>query len=103
MDLATDEVELLIAAPGATPKEIARWLNLLVDFHLRVDQDRAGAEAALQRVIQMFPNSAVAGLAESRLAHLDGELRRNEKSQVLKLGSYEDNLGLKGRVPKKPV
>ena len=103
MDLATDEVELLIAAPGATPKEIARWLNLLVDFHLRVDQDRAGAEAALQRVIQMFPNSAVAGLAESRLAHLDGEFRRNEKSQVLKLGSYEDNLGLKGRVPKKPV
>jgi tetratricopeptide (TPR) repeat protein len=101
MDLARDQIELLIATPGVTQKEIAHWLNLLVDFHLRVDHDRLAAEAALRRVTELFPNTAVAGLANSRLAHLDGEFRRNTKSQVLKLGSYENNLGLKGQVPKR--
>lgn len=103
MDLAKDEVEQLISTPGATQKEIAHWLNFLVDLHLRIDQDRVAAETALKRIIGMFPNTAAAGLAESRLAYLDGEFRRNAKSQVLRLGSYEDNVGLKGRVPKKPV
>jgi tetratricopeptide (TPR) repeat protein len=103
MDLVADQVEQLIATRGATQKEIAHWLNMLVDFHLRVDQDRAGAEAALNRIIALFPRTAVAGLAESRLAYLDGEFRRNAKSQVLRLGSYEDNLGLKGKVSQKPL
>ena len=101
MDLASDQLEQLIISPGASPKEVAHWLNMLVDFHVRVDQDRAAARAALQRISALYPNSAVAGLAQSRLAYLDGELRRNSKSQVLKLGSYEENVGLKGQVPKR--
>lgn len=100
MDLASDQIEQLVAAPGVTPKDTAHWLNMLVDFHVRVDQDRAAADAALRRVVSLFPGSAVAGLAESRLAHLDGEFRRNNKSQVLKLGSYEENVGLKGQLPR---
>lgn len=102
MDLATDQLEQLINSPGATPKEITHWLNMLVDFHIRVDQDRPAAQAALRRIIELFPGTAVAGLADSRLAYLDGEFRKNSKSQVLKLGSYEDNLGLKGRLPQSP-
>jgi outer membrane protein assembly factor BamD (BamD/ComL family) len=102
MDLAADQIEHLITTPGASPKEVAHWLNMLADFHIRVGQDRAAAQAALQRISSLFPKSAVAGLAESRLAYLDGEFRRNTKSQVLKLGSYENNLGLKGQVPKRP-
>lgn len=100
MDLATDQIEQLIVTAGVTPKDVARWLNMLVDLHLRIDQDRPAAEAALRRILQLFPGTAVAGLAESRLAHLDGEFRRNSKSQVLRLGSYDNNLGLKGQVPK---
>jgi tetratricopeptide (TPR) repeat protein len=103
MDLAADQVEQLIASPGASPKEIAHWLNMLVDFHLRVDGDRTAAEGSLRRIIELFPGTAVAGLAASRLAYLDGEFRKNSKSQVLRLGSYEDKIGLKGQVPKKPV
>jgi tetratricopeptide (TPR) repeat protein len=102
LDLAAYQLEILIASPGATPKEIARWLNMLVDFHIHLNQDPDSARAALRRVIELFPNTAVAGLAESRLAYLEGEFRKNSKSQVLKLGSYEDNLGLKGQVPKRP-
>ena len=102
LDLAADQIEQLIATPGASQKEVARWLNMLADFHVRVDQDRAAAAAALQRIIDLYPSSGPAGQAESRLAYLEGEFRRNSKSQVLKLGSYEGNIGLKGQLPKKP-
>ena len=102
IDLANSQIEELIALPGASQKEIARWLNMLVDFHVRVGQDRAGARATLERLRSLFPKSAVASLAESRLAYLEGEFRKNEKSQVLKLGSYESDIGLKGRVPRRP-
>ena len=101
MDLATDQIEQLIASHGSSQKEVARWLNMLVDFHVRIDQNRTAAIAALQRIIDLYPKSAVAGLANSRIAYLEGELRRNSKSQVLKLGSYEENVGLKGQIPKK--
>ena len=103
IDLASAQIEELIALPGATQKEIARWLNMLVDFHVRVGQDRAGARATLERIQSLFPHSAIASLAESRLAYLEGEFRKNSKSQVLKLGSYESDIGLKGRRPQPPT
>jgi hypothetical protein len=102
MDLAAGQVEQLIATRGATQKEIARWLNMLADFHVRVDHDREAASAVLRRIIDLYPNTGVAGQAESRLAYLEGEFRRNTGSQVLKLGSYEGNIGLKGQIPRKP-
>lgn len=101
LDLAADQIERLISLPGVSQKEIARWLNVLVDFHVRMDGDQAAARGVLERLINMFPKSAVSSLAESRLAYLDGEFRKHKKSQVLKLGSYDDNLGLKGNVPKR--
>jgi tetratricopeptide (TPR) repeat protein len=101
VDLAVDQLEQLIASPGATHKEIAHWLNMRVDFHRDINQDESAARAALERIIVLFPGSAAAGLAESRLMHLTGEFRKNRKSQVLKLGSYEENVGLKGNVPKR--
>lgn len=101
LDLAVDQLEQLIASPGATHKEIAHWLNMRVDLHRDIDQDEPAARATLERIIELFPGSAAAGLAESRLMHLTGEFRKNKKSQVLKLGSYEDNVGLKGNVPKR--
>jgi len=102
IDLAADQIEQLILLPGVAQKEVVRWLNMLVDFHVRVDQDRAAARAVLQRIMDTFPKTAAASLAESRLGYLEGEFRRNNKSQVVKLGSYEDNMGLKGNVPRKP-
>jgi hypothetical protein len=94
MDLATDQIEQLLATPGAAQKEIARWLNMLADFHVRIDQDRLGAETALRRVIELYPKAAVGAQAENRIAYLETEMLKNKKSQALKLGSYEGNLGL---------
>ena len=101
MDLATDQLDQLISSAGASQKEISRWLNMLVDFHVNIDQNRDAARAALERIVQLFPGGAVAGLAQSRLAYLEGEFRKNSKSQVIKLGSYEDNVGLKGQLPRR--
>jgi tetratricopeptide (TPR) repeat protein len=103
IDLARDQIEQLVATPGAGQKETARWLNMLADFHLNVDQDKSGAHVALSRIVDLFPKSAVAAKAETRIAYLDTEMLKNKKSQALKLGSYEDNLGLKGQMPKPSV
>jgi ABC-type transporter Mla subunit MlaD len=101
MELATDQLDQLITSAGTTQKEISRWLNMLVDFHVNIDQNRDSARAALERIMNLFPGGAVAGLAQSRLAYLEGEFRKNNKSQVIKLGSYENNVGLNGQLPKR--
>jgi tetratricopeptide (TPR) repeat protein len=94
LDLASDQIEQLIATSGAGQKEIARWLNMLADFHVRLGQDKEAARGALQRIIDFYPKSAVAAKAETRIAYLETEMLKNKKSQAVKLGSYENNLGL---------
>jgi tetratricopeptide (TPR) repeat protein len=89
MDMATDQVEQLIATHGAAQKEVTRWLNMLADFHVRVDQDKHAAETALRRVLELYPRSAVAAQAESRIAYLETEMLKNKKSHAIKLGSHE--------------
>jgi tetratricopeptide (TPR) repeat protein len=102
LDMAAGEIEQLISSPGATPREIARWLNLLADFQVK-SGDRPAAEQSLKRIVNGFPGSAAAAKAETRIPYLEIEIRANSKSQALKLGSYEDNIGLKGQVPKTPA
>ncbi len=98
MDLAADQLEQLIAIPVETPKNIARWLNLLATLHIRVANDRRAAEDSLRRIIDRLPKTALADVAQQRLAYLDAELRSKEASSPTKLGTYERNLGLKKSV-----
>ena len=100
MDLAMDQLEQLILAPGATQKRVARCLNLIADLQLRVGKDRGAAEAALKRITDLYPGSAVAASAEKRLAYLEIEVKRHQGSQPIRLGSYEQNIGLKGQTPR---
>ena len=96
MDLARDQIEQLTAAAGVDQKQVSRWLNMLADFRVRHDQDKEGARTALTRIIELYPKSAVAAKAETRIAYLETEMLKNKKSQAVKLGSYESNIGLKG-------
>ncbi|MGZ5565941.1 MAG: tetratricopeptide repeat protein [Limisphaerales bacterium] len=98
MDLAADQLEQLIAIPVETPKNIARWLNLLATLHIRVANDRRAAEDSLRRIIDRLPKTALADLAQQRLAYLDAEFRSKEATGTKKLGTYERNLGLKKSV-----
>lgn len=102
LDLAADQMEQLIASPNPQQKQVVHWLNLLGDLHIRVAGDRAAAEAAVKRILERFPNTAAAANAEKRVAYMDLELNKKTKSQAIKLGSYQQNIGLQGQVPRQP-
>jgi len=97
LDLAADQVEQLLVQPNVPAKHAVHWLNLLADLRIKHAGDVAGARQALQRIVDLFPQSAAAETAKNRMVHLQLELRARKESQVVKLGSYEQNIGLKGR------
>jgi tetratricopeptide (TPR) repeat protein len=95
LDLATGELEQLIATPNQTPKNIAHWLNMLADFQIRLANDVDLARQTLQRVIDLNPNGAAANTARVRLSQLKLELNQNASQRTVKLGNYEQNIGLR--------
>ncbi len=102
IDMAGDQLEQLIATPHQSGKNIAVWLNKLADLHIKLASDMPAARSALTRISTMFPKSSHATLAEMRLARLPQELTAKNKSQEIKLGSYEQNVGLKTGRPVAP-
>jgi outer membrane protein assembly factor BamD (BamD/ComL family) len=99
LDLATNELDQLIADPNQPGREVARWLNVLADLQVKYGADYDAIRGTLQRIIDLFPELAAAQLAQQRIELLRLELKGKEKSQVVKLGSYEKDLGLKGTHP----
>lgn len=102
LDLAAAQLEQLISSPNQPGKQVVRWLNLLADLQVEAGGDLDAARQTLQRIVDLNPKSAAAGQALNRIAHLKLELRPREQSQAIKLGSYEQNIGLKGGLPRKP-
>ena len=95
LDLATAELEQILRHPNQPPKQIVHWLNLLADFQITPGNDADGAAQSLQRIIDLFPTLAAAAVARQRMSRLNLELRKNVKSQVVKLGSYDPYPGKK--------
>ncbi len=94
IDLARLEFEHLIGIPNQSPKQITQHLNSLADWEIKAGQGDA-ARATILRIIEMFPKTALADAAETRLARLGSELKGMQKSQAsVKLGSYKKDLGL---------
>lgn len=100
LDLATGQLEQMIAQPNANLRSVARWLNLLADLQIRLGNDPELARATLQRIVDRFPNSSAGELAQNRIDLLRLEVKAKEKSQAVKLGSYEENIGLKHGPPR---
>jgi len=95
LDLATEQLEQLIAQPHAPDAQIARWLNLLADFYAREGCNLELARQCLQRIVERFPRTGAAEAAQRRMATVGIELQAKKESQVVPLGSYEQRLGLK--------
>jgi hypothetical protein len=95
LDLATEELEQMIAEPNLPAKRVIHWLNLLADLQIKCSADYETVRQTLQRIIDRFPDIAGADLARTRLAILKLELKANAKTQTVKLGIYEQNIGLK--------
>ena len=99
VDLATDQLNQLVAQPGATPQQLTRWLNHLADICTKYGRDRAGAEKALGQIIERYPQTAMADAARYRLAVLGVELHGDKEIEIKKMGHYENQIGLKQAQP----
>jgi len=99
LDMATDELEQLIQQPNQPARLVVRWLNLLADLQVRGGVDYETVRATVQRIIDRDPKAAAASVAQNRLATLRLELKAQQKNQAVKLGSYEQNIGLKQGLP----
>jgi hypothetical protein len=97
LDMASAQLEDLIGCPNQPAKLVARWLNLLADLKIRGGADYDSVRQTLQRIIDRGPEMAAAQLARNRLALLKLELKANAQKQGVKMGTYEQNIGLKAR------
>ena len=96
LDLATNELAQLINEPNQPPKHVAHWLNLLADLQIRSGADYDTVRPTLEKIIEHFPGLPAAELAQTRLDHLKLAIKgQKEKTPGVKLGVYEQNIGLK--------
>jgi tetratricopeptide (TPR) repeat protein len=102
LDLAADQLTQLIEQPTQPGKLVVHWLNLLADLQVRHGANYDTVRQTLEQIIERYPNLAAAETTRHRLALLKLELKSKEKSQAVKLGSYEQNIGLKSGWPRQP-
>jgi hypothetical protein len=101
MDLACELIEQMLAQPGAPTSHRVHWLNLLADLHISVDVNPVSARQALQRIIETCPGTVDAEKANQRLLFIDRDLKNLKEGTTLRIGEYEQNIGLKN--PKYPA
>ena len=95
LDLASDQLEQMIQLPNQPPKQLVRWLNLLADMQIRAGLDYETVKQTLQRVVELDPKLAAAENAGKRIALLKLEIKGKQQNLSVKMGTYEQNLGLK--------
>jgi len=95
LDMATDQLQQLIDQPNQPAKQVVHWLNLLADLQIRHSAGYDAVSQTLNQIIERYPTQAAAGMARNRLDLLKLELKAKETKQPVKLGTYEQNIGLK--------
>ncbi len=101
LDLATLELAQMINEPNQPPKRVAHWLNLLADLQVHCGADYETVRETLEKIVESFPTLPVADLAQSRLNRLKLEIKGKQETSDVKLGVYEQNIGLKYGSPRK--
>ena len=91
----------MINEPKHKPKQVAHWLNMLANFQVELGADVATVRATLEMIVDRFPNLPVAELAQRRLGRLENEFKGLRQPMRVKLGEYEQNIGLKYGGPRK--
>jgi tetratricopeptide (TPR) repeat protein len=93
--LAIDQIRLLIDQPGQPTKRIVGWLNRIADLELRADTGLGAARSALEEIQSRYPDSPWSEQAALRIAILGRTAKANLPTPTLKIGVYEQNIGLK--------
>ena len=95
LDLAALELEQLISQRGCSPRQISGWLNLLATIQVEFGGEIETVRATLGRIPQLFPELSFAENARRRIELLNNELKGRKETTTVKLGVYEQNIGLK--------
>ena len=95
LDLASEQLEQLIEHPNQPAKKVMHWLNLLADLQVRHGADLPTVQGTLERILDRFPNLPETQMTRARLSHLKLEFKGQEKTAGVKMGTYEQNIGLK--------
>ncbi len=83
VDWALAQWDVLLADETHPPKQRARWLHQVADLHVRHSRDESLARAALMRVGELFPGTALEAQAKARLERLRLEMRGQESGQTV--------------------
>lgn len=75
VDLALEQMELLLDMPQKTEKQAASWLNLMAEWQMRFHHDAKAAQKLWERLLGDYPNTVEAFTAQRRLAFLKQEIR----------------------------
>lgn len=100
LDLAADQLEQMLQQPNRPVKMLAHWLNLLTDLQLRSGADYDTLKQTLERIVTLDPGHSAAENARKRIDRLKLELKARQENRSVKMGSYEQNLGLKHVPPR---
>jgi tetratricopeptide (TPR) repeat protein len=95
VDLAREQIELFLATPDLPFRQVIHWLDLLTDLHAQHTNSLEAAREAQQRIIDLYPQTAAAENALKRMAYLKLEMKGKETRQSIKLGVYEQDIGLR--------
>ena len=100
LDLAEGELNQLIETPNQPAKRVAHWLNLLADLQVQHGTDYETVRGTLEKIVERLPDLAAGEMARTRLDRLKLELKGRKQAPGVKLGVYEQNIGLKQGSPR---
>lgn len=95
LDLAADQLQQMIDQANQPARQVVHWLNLLADLQIRHGVGYEATAQTLNQIIERYPNQAAAGIARNRLDLLKLELKAKATKEPVKMGNYEQNIGLK--------
>jgi tetratricopeptide (TPR) repeat protein len=88
VEAAVNELDYLLEQDGQPKKKIVQWLNMKADFYIR-EQNLEKAKESLNTIIDCFPDTSPAYVAERRIALLKNELERG-KPKVYKIQKSDE-------------
>ena len=68
---------------------------------MELDADIETVRATLETILEKFPNLPIAAITQRRLERLNSEYKGKATKPGVKLGTYEQNIGLKYGGPTK--
>jgi tetratricopeptide (TPR) repeat protein len=96
LQAAETTVRRFCAQPKHSPANTAFALNSLADWYLKLAQDRDAALRALEKIIELLPDSEFARTAANRIAHLatTEQLIHSREAATVKMKPGVEYLGL---------